>query len=379
MMRSIRSVRRCIFRARLLPIFLFIILLASCSSGEHRDGTLETFQVTSPMITDTAYVKEYVADIHSIQNVEIRAKASGFLETIQVDEGQYVKEGQVLFGISQQQYQQEVLKAQAALSSALADAKAAEVELSNVRTLVSKSIVSQSEQDLAEAKLEACLARVEEARANESSANLQLSFAQIRAPFSGIINRIPFKTGSLVDEGTLLTTLSNNKEVFAYFNLSEKDYLDQMTLSVGEKPTQAALRLANQAMYQHIGRIETVESEFEKSTGSIAFRARFSNPDQLLKHGATGKVLLSIPLKNAMLIPQKSTFEIQGNTYVFLVTREGLVQMRKVVPTHALPQWYVIGSGLSPDDRFIQEGIQRVREGDRIASEVVPLSRLTKR
>jgi RND family efflux transporter MFP subunit len=374
---SILSVSRFIFQVRLMPLPIFIFILCSCSSGNNKEDSLEKFPVTSPLIKDTTYIKEYVADIHSIQNVEIRAKASGYLESIHVDEGHSVKEGQLLFSINSQQYRQELLKAQAALASALADSKAAEVELNNVKTLVSKNIVSQSEQDLAEAKLEAFKAKIEEAKAHESNATLQLSFAQIKAPFSGLINRIPFKTGSLVDEGSLLTTISNNKEVFAYFNLSEKDYLDYITLSPGEKPTEATLLLANNTLYQHKGKIETIESEFEKSTGNIAFRARFPNPNQILKHGGSGKILLTTTLKNATLIPQKSTFEIQGNIYVFVVDKENKVQMRKIVPTHALPQLYVISSGVMPDEKFIYEGIQRVREGDKIEIQVVQLSQMT--
>jgi RND family efflux transporter MFP subunit len=347
------------------------VLLSACSSDKKDSATLENFSVTNPIVIDTIYTSEYVADIHSIQNVEIRAKASGYLESLHVDEGRFVKEGQLLFSINSQQYRQELLKAQAALASALADSKAAEVELNNVKTLVSKNIVSQSEQDLAEAKLEAFKAKIEEAKAHESNAKLQLSFAQIKAPFSGLINRIPFKTGSLVNEGSLLTTISNNKEVFAYFNLSEKDYLDYMTLSPGEKSTEATLLLANNTLYQHKGKIETIESEFEKSTGNIAFRAKFPNPENLLKHGGSGKVLLKTELKNAMLIPQKSTFEVQENIYVFVVTEGNIVQPRKIVPSFRLPQLYVISSGLAATDKFVYEGIQKLKDGDVIVPESV--------
>jgi RND family efflux transporter MFP subunit len=376
---SIVSISRGYFQARLMPLFIFISFLYSCSSSDKEAAKLERFQVAIPLITDTTYIKEYVADIHSIQNVEIRAKVHGILEAIHVDEGQYVNEGQLLFTISGQQYQQELLKTQAALASTLADAKATEVELNNVKTLVDKNIVSQSELDLAQAKLDAAKAKIDEARAHEAGATLQLSFAQIRAPFNGIINRIPNKAGSLLEEGALLTTISNNKEVFAYFNLSEKDYLDYITLSPEEKSSEATLLLANNTLYQHKGKIETIESEFEKSTGNIAFRARFPNPNQILKHGGSGKILLTTSLKNVTLIPQKSTFEIQGNIYVFLVDKENKVQMRKVVPTHMLPHLYVISSGLSPDEKFIYEGIQRVREGDMIQSELVPVSQVVKK
>jgi RND family efflux transporter MFP subunit len=355
-------------------IVISFLLLAACSSNKEASIAQEKFSVTNPLVTDTIYKVEYVADIQSIQNVEIRAKVDGMLEAIHVDEGQAVKEGQLLFTISGQQYRQELLKAQAALASALAEAKAAEVELNNVKTLFEKNIVSQSELDLALAKREAVNANVEEAKAHESSASLQLSYAQIRAPFSGLINRIPNKAGSLLEEGTLLTTLSNNKEVFAYFNLSEKDYLDYVASATEVKPTAATLQLANNTLYPHPGKIEMIESEFDRSTGNIAFRARFPNPTQLLKHGGSGKIMLTTTLKNAMIIPQKSTFEVQENIYVFVVAEGNQVQQRKILPSYRLSQVYVISSGLNANDQFVYEGIQKLKEGDAIVPEVISFS-----
>lgn len=368
------SVSRIGIYARLMPYCSLIAFLASCSSATTVENRLEKFPVSSPLIVDTTYIKEYVADIQSIQNVEIRAKVEGMLEVIHVDEGQAVKEGQLLCTINSQQYRQELLKAQAALASARAEAKAAEVELNNVKTLFEKNIISQSELDLALAKREAFNAHVEEAKAHEASASLQLAFAQVRAPFSGLINRIPNKAGSLLEEGALLTTLSNNKEVFAYFNLSEKDYLDYITSSTDVKPTEATLQLANNTLYPLTGKIEMIESEFDRSTGNIAFRARFPNPSQLLKHGGSGKIMLNTTLKNAMLIPQKSTFEVQENIYVFVVTEGNQVQQRKIVPSYRLPQVYVISSGLAATDQFVYEGIQKLKEGDAIIPEVISFS-----
>jgi RND family efflux transporter MFP subunit len=371
------SVSRIDYYVKLMPIILFVYFLYSCSSSLREEGSLEKFPVSSPLITDTTYTKEYVADIQSIQNIEIRSKVEGVLEYIHVDEGQTVKEGQLLFTISGQQYRQELLKAQAVLVSALAEAKAAEVELKNVKTLFEKNIISQSELDLALAKWEAVKAKVEEARADESSATLQLGYTQIRAPFSGLLNRIPHKAGSLLEEGALLTTLSNNKEVFAYFNLSEKDYLDYVTASTDLKSTKTFLQLANNTLYPYSGKIEMIESEFDRSTGNIAFRARFSNPNLLLKHGGSGKILLTTPIKDAIIIPQKSTFEVQENIYVFVVTEENKVQLRKIVPLYRLPQIYVVSSGLSATDKFIYEGIQKLKEEDVIVAELVSFSTIT--
>src|SRR5690606_19629638 len=161
------------------------------------------------------------------------------------------------------------------LKSAIADAKTAELDYQNVKLLVEKNIVSKSEMEMARAKLAALQAKIEEARSHEASARLRLGFTQIKAPFSGFIDRIPNRAGSLSDEGTLLTTLSDNEEVFAYFNVSEREYLDFVSNAGDDsKFREVSLILANNEIYPHHGKIETIEAEFDQSTGSIAFRAR---------------------------------------------------------------------------------------------------------
>lgn len=350
-----------------------------CTPRQESTASPETFQVIQPLIKDTVYLREYVADIQSVQNTEIRAKAGGYLETIHVDEGEFVAAGQPLFTISRKQYEQEVLQAEAAVTSAVAETKAAEVELKNTRALVEKNIVSQSELELAQAKVEALKARTAEARAHEANARLELSFAQIRAPFAGYINRIPNKAGSLIVEGSLLTTISNNNQMLVYFNVSEREYLDYLSTSSEGKPKEVQLLLANGEVYPFAGQVETAESEFDSSTGNIAFRAKFPNPRQLLKHGATGKIQVSVKLKNALLIPQKSVFEIQDKFFVYEVNDSSRVKMTSVTPSYRLPELYVIERGLSAEARVLYEGIQLVTAGERINAKLIEFPSTTKR
>jgi membrane fusion protein (multidrug efflux system) len=293
-----------------------------------------------------------------------------------VDEGRPVKAGQTLFSISNKEFNQELLKAKAMLKSAIAEAKTAELELQNVKTLFDKKIVSKTELEKAQANLDAANARIDEAKANEASANINLSLTEIKAPFDGIINRIPFKSGSLIDEGTLLTSLSNNKEVYAYFNVSEKEYLGYTTKKENGKNDNITLLLANGQAHKYKGAVETIEGEFDKNTGNIAFRAKFPNPDLLLKHGSSGKVQLTNDIKNALLIPQKATFEIQDKLYVFVVDANNVVKQRYIVIKQRLPQLYVIESGLSTNDKIIYEGIQTVKEGDKIVTDFVPMQQV---
>jgi len=364
-----KSIRSCLLSTCL--ILLPILFFTACISGKTEPKADELFPVISPLIKDTVYVREYVADIHSLQNTELRARAAGYLETIHVDEGDYVKAGQLLFSISRQQYQHEVVKAEAALASARAEVKAAEVDLKNTQALVTKNIVSQSELDRAMANVDALKAKTEEALAQQAAAQLQFSFTQIKAPFSGYINRIPNKIGSLIEEGELLTTISNNTEMLVYFYVSEREYLEYTMAPSDQRLNEVVLVLANGQVYELNGKVETVESEVDKATGSIAFRARFRNPSKILKHGSSGKILVRSQLKDVLLIPQKSTFEVQENIYVFVVTEGNIIQQRKIVPSFRLPQLYVISAGLTATDKFVYEGIQKLKEGDVIVPESV--------
>lgn len=351
-----------------------ILLLSACSSGKKTEQPPpDIFEVFQPLVIDTSYDKTYVADIHSVQNVEIRARVKGFIEKIMVDEGKPVKAGQVLFVFNNLLYREELLKANAQLKNAVAELKVAEVELKNSRNLVEKKVVSETELEMAKARKEAIEAKIAEAKAAVSIAELHISYTQIKAPFDGVINRIPYKVGSLVDEGTLLTTLSNNREMFVYFNVSEKEFLRFTKSNELNKHPDISLLLADNSPFKYKGRIETAETEVDKNTGNIAIRARFTNPDYLLKHGATGKVVLSGVLNDALVIPQKSTFEVQDKVNVFVVDKNNIVRTRPVEVLWRLPHLYVIGSGISTSEKLIYEGVQLVKDGDSVHTKTIDL------
>lgn len=361
----------------LAGIYACLLSLWACSTETKTEQKAEgKFPITNPILVDTTYSKEYVATIQSLQNVEVRARIKGYIEAVFVDEGKPVRAGQVLFRINSQAYKQELLKAEATLKNATAEAKTLELEIKNTKLLVEQNVVAKSELDIVESKLEALKAKIEEAQSDAAGAQLQLSLTEIKAPFSGIISRIPNKVGSLIDEGTLLTTLSNNQEVFAYFNVSEKEYLDFTAQNEVGKRRSVSLLLANNSLYKHSGVIETIDSEFDKNSGSIAFRAKFPNPEQVLKNGASGKVRLTNEIKNALMVPQKAVFEIQEKNCVYVVDAQNVVSVRDVKILQRLPQLYVIESGLSVSDRIIYEGIQNVNDGDKIQPELRPMRKI---
>ena len=201
-----------------------------------------------------------------------------------------------------QVYHAELLKAKA-------EAQQATIELQNASTLANNNIVSKNERAMAKAKLDAANAEVK-------LAQIHLSFTDIKAPFSGIINRLPLKLGSLINEGDLLTSLSDNTSIYTYFNVSEPEYLSYQT-HAGDRGSQLVnLIMANGEVFPEKGEIQTIEGEFNNETGNIAFRAKFLNPNKLLRNGETGKVQMTMPVHNALIIPQKSTYEIQDQKYV---------------------------------------------------------------
>lgn len=344
----------------------------SCSSSNAaNEEKTEKYQVINPSVMDTVYHNEYVAEVQSVQNVELRARVKGFIEKVYVDEGKAVKEGQVLFTLSSRAFREDIAKANAMLKSATAELKSVEVETKNTKLLVDKNIISKSELEMQQARKEAALAKIDEAKSAISVANLNLSFTQVRAPFSGTINRIPNKTGSLVEEGTLLTTISNNKEVFAYFNVSEREYLDFVKQKQLGKQQEVSLMLADGSIFSHKGKIETIESEIDQSSGNLAFRARFTNPDDILKHGSNGKIVLEKELNDVLIIPQKSTFEIQDKVFVFVVNEKNVVQQKNIIPRMRIHHYYVLESGLTPQDRIVYEGLQQVKDGDVIVPDPI--------
>ena len=339
------------------------ILLISCSDKTIQNEE-QTYLVVNPIIKDTTYEREYAATINSFQNVEIRTKVKGFVEDIYIDEGQKVNKGQILFKLNSKEFEQHVHKAEAAIQSALAELRTTEIEVENTKKLFDKNIVSKSELDLVTTKVNINKAKVNEAKVAKEQALLHVEYTKIKAPFNGIINRIPNKKGSLLDEGALLTSISNNESVFAYFNVSEIDYLDY--IQSNSKNNTVTLSLANNSIYPHSGTIETTETEFNKETGNIAFRAKFPNPEKLLKEGGTGKILVKKLYKNVIIIPQKSTFEVQGNIYVYLVDKNSKVYSKKINPINRLNNYFVLDRDLTKDDKIIFEGIQTVKTGDKV-------------
>jgi membrane fusion protein (multidrug efflux system) len=327
--------------------------LAGCGSHEAHHEEPPAFEVTTAVRQDTEITQEFVCQIRAIQHIEVRALEGGYLRDIFIDEGQRVARGQSLFQITPVLYQAE-------LARSSAEVQFAEVEYRNTQMLREGNVVSPNELALAHANLE-------KAAAQRALARAHLRFTSLDAPFDGIVGRLMVRRGSLLEEGELLTVLADNSQMWVYFNVSESEYLAYRATHDVNDPVAVRLRMANNQIFDQEGVIQTIEADFNNETGTIAFRAGFPNPNGLLRHGETGKILMTTVLPRALVIPQKATFRVLDKTFVFVVTEDNVVRTREITLGEAIPHIYVVESGLEEGDRVLIEGLRRVREGDTIA------------
>lgn len=354
---------------RRIAVPLFIVLSISCSGAEERGAEAASltpsFPVASPQTRDVVIEREYVADVRAAKHAEIRARFRGTLESVAIDEGQPVKAGQTLFTIGARVREQELEVARAAKMGAEAELQAAELELKNTQLLADKNVVSTAELSRAQSKIKLLRAKVEEAKAAAGRAGVEVDRARIRAPFDGVVDRIPRKAGSAIGEDELLTTVTDAREILAYFAIAEREYLELLK-QPGSRPERVTLKLADGSTFAEVGQIDAIGSEIDADTGTIAYRARFPNRDGLLKHGSSGKVVLSTTLRGALVVPQKSTFEVQGIVYVFALDAQNVPHARKIEIQERVDDAYVISGGIGAKDRFVVEGVQKIKDGVRI-------------
>lgn len=332
--------------------FIGAVAFISCTHSEHVHVDSAEYTATHPLRLDTLLTEDYVCQIRSIQHIELRSLEEGYVQHVYVDEGQLVRKGDLMFQIMPQVYRAEMHRAEAEVAFA-------EIEYRNTKVLADKNVVSANELALAEAELARCRAELE-------LANVHLGFTEIHAPFDGIVGRFhDVRLGSLVEAGELLTTLSDNSTMWVYFNVPEAEYLDYATHPHPDKAI-VRLQLANGSLYSETGVVETIEADFNNETGNIAFRATFANPLGLLRNGETGTIKMPVPLTDALLIPQKATYEVLDKKFVFVVD-DGTVRAQEIKVGAEMPHIYALTSGLVENDVVLVEGLRKVKNGDPVA------------
>lgn len=366
-------------RVQKYPLFatlaLGMWLLSSCDRSQHSSvfrSTSTPVTVLQPTIISVP--QSYVADVQAIQFVEVKPKVEGFVEQILVDEGQKVRKGQPLFRLSSEEYAEQVNEALANFKQAEAGYQMAEYESERIQRMVEKDIIAKIRLDQANTEKEVARMKVQQAKAQLQRAQTNYAYTTVTSPFDGYIDRIPYKVGSLVTPASLLTTVSDVSEVFAYYRVNESEYLKYKRAQImGEQQPEMndiELLLSDGSVYRYKGKVETVEGDFERGTGSIAFRVRFPNPEGLLKHGATGKIRMQTRMDSVYLVPQKSTFEIQDFTYVYVVDAGGVAKVRSFQPLERYRQFYVT-QDLEPGTTIVYEGIQSIKDGASVKPDTV--------
>lgn len=363
----------------LVPLLLLFIVTSCGNDGKQaaaKPQALNLPVIEIPVKTVTSYTT-YPASIEGIVNSEVRAKISGYITEVLVDEGQKVRKGQTLFKLETQSMNQDA-------ASANANVNAAQVEVDKLKPLVDKNIISNIQLETAKAKLQ-------QAKSGYNSIEANIGYGTIKSPVDGYVGGIKLRKGSLVSPANQnpITTVSDVSDVYAYFSMNEKEYLDFIENTAGttkedkiKNLPKVILILANGSEYSEKGTIETINSQINKNTGTVSFRAQFDNSNGLLNNGNSGTIKVPMVYENVVVVPQESTFERQDSKFVFMVSKDSTnnaVAISKAITIKgSADNLYIIKSGLNKGDEIIAKGAGKVREGMQIAPQKTAFDSIAK-
>lgn len=352
-------------------LFLANLFLMSCASNTTETPQEAPIDVDVMQIHTSAAVieKKYPGAIEGTVNVDVKAQVIGYLEEIYVKEGDYVKEGQSLFKIKGDVYQEQVKTSQAAVKVAMAAEEAARLELEKIKPLVEGKVVSEIQLKTAEANYASAKAQVAQATAGLGSSQINAAFSLIKAPVSGYIGRIPNRIGNLVtpSDVTPLTTLSEINQVFVYFSLSEGEYIAFMKDQKNKAGSnEIELIMADGTVYEHKGRLEMASGNIDRLTGSIPLKAVFQNPDKILRSGGSAKVVIKKEFDSSIVIPMSSVKDIQDRFFVFVLGDSNKVDMKPITISGSSANNYIVETGLTTGDKVVLNRIDVLNQGMKV-------------
>ena len=347
------------------------LALVGCGNKTQIPQASNEYAVREIKTTECNLSTSYPATIKGIQDIEIRPKVSGFITKVHVDEGDFVRRGQVLFSIDRVQYEAAVKSAEAAVRVARTAVSTQKLTVKNKKMLHEKKIISDYDMEMAENQLASAEAELASARAQLIDARNNLSFCSVTSPSDGVVGMIPYRVGSLVSSTTAeaLTTVSNISKMYVYFSMTEKQLLEYTKGTDGVKGALAAipavsLQLADGSTYNQTGKVTNVSGVIDIATGSVSMRATFDNPQKILRSGGSGSVVFPIHMDNAILVPQKATYEIQDKHFVYVVGKDNKVKNTEIT---VLPQNdgtnFVVTGGLKAGERIVVEGVNTLSDG----------------
>ncbi|MFI2744612.1 efflux RND transporter periplasmic adaptor subunit [Zhouia sp. PK063] len=357
----------------LIVLFLVVLIAAvSCKEEEKKDEGIP-LPVMSLKEQKAAKGFKYIGAIEGVENVDIRPQVDGILEEIYVDEGDFVKKGQPLFKINSQPYMEDYKNAIANVNLEKAKLEKAKTDLDRLQPLIDNEVISEVRKKSAQADYQVALSSLQRAQAQAANMKINLNFTTINAPVNGFIGRIPKSTGNVVKktDSEPLTVLSNVNQIYVYFSMSESDYLyyekakkDTLSKQMNDK---VKLVLADGSIYDHMGNIDANSGQIDKTTGSITLRARFQNPDTLLRSGNTGKILMEEIYPKAILVPQSATTFIQDKKFVFVLNKDNIAERKEIITEGRSGDNYIVSAkSLSADDRVVLSGIDKLASGIKV-------------
>ena len=360
-----------------------IIFLASCTAKSMNQfssapPSLPVIKINASAATTW---QEYPASIEGSTNVEIRPQVSGYLEKIFAEEGAYVSQGQPLFRINSAAYSEYSNNASASVQANKAAIEKAQIEVDRLKPLVDNKVIAEVQLKTANANLNAAKAAYAQAVSSKGSADINVGYTLITAPVSGYIGHIPYKQGSLVGKGETLplTVLSEVNTVHAYFSMSESDFLNFISKYEGKSTEEKIksipavdLQLPDNTIYNTKGKIELVQGQFDRTSGTISFRASFPNPEKILRSGITGKIRIPSLHSNQVMVPQESTYELQDKIFVFAVGDSNKVASKQITVSGKSGNNYLVSKGLASGETIVYSGIQRLRDGAVITPQSLP-------
>ena len=349
-------------------------VLVSCG-GNQKGGVGDNEYAVRTIEGQSANLQTtYPAVIKGVQDVEIRPKISGFITKLCVKEGQTVKAGLLLFVIDYVTYSAAVRQAKAAVNSAKAQLNTSKLTYDNSQKLFKSNVIGDYELQSAKNSYESAQAALAQAQANYVSAKQNLDFCYIKSPSAGVVGNLPYRVGALVSSTSQepLTTVSNIKTMQVYFSMTEKDLLDMtrtaggLHAAISEYPA-VKLQLADGTMYAHPGRVAAVSGVIDSSTGSVSIRADFPNPENLLKSGGSGSIVVPHESSNVIVVSQEAVAQVQDRYFVYVVGKDNKVKYTNVtVNPNNDGKNYIIESGLKVGDRIVVKGITSLKDGMQI-------------
>lgn len=362
-------------------------ILFSCGEKEDEKAGPKgpmPFKVFAVEEQTTELFTEYATTLQGEKDIEIRPKIDGYIDAVLIEEGQFVKKGQTLFKISNPLYEQTERNASAAVELAETEVENAQLQYNKTKPLVEKGIVSNFELESARLTLKAKKAGLQQAKANLANARVNVGYTVIKSPFNGVVGTLNYKLGSYVSSATsqALTVVSNIQKIYAYFGLSEKEQLDFFRNTAGKtmqdkikQLPEVTLILADGSEYAQKGKVETFSGVVSASTGSYNVRAGFPNPGTLLRSGNSGKIRLMTTVKNAIIIPQSATYDLQGKRFVYVVNKDQTVTAKEI-QVREVPggQLFIVDGGLRNQEIIVGEGIPMLADGMKIIPKKIAAS-----